>query len=146
MAKIINTSISSDNVVISNDALWQPAALGAFLGSLYWLIATVIDPLTKSATIPSDVATIIVATTGIAVMVHYRMAQPLIIASSVALSLWGFTYLTSGLTAGEAFAWSVFLYTLGYVTFSWIARFTKLLPVLVIAIAVIILSRIMAGL
>lgn len=145
MAKIISTSISG-KVAVANYVPWQNALLGAFLGSLYFLLIVLIDPLTKSASVPGDVATIIVATVSVVIMVHYKMAQPLIIATAVALSLWGMTYLTSGLTMWETFAWSVILYTLGYLAFSWIARYTKLLPVLILVVSVIIMSRIAASL
>ncbi|NTW61952.1 hypothetical protein HGB25_00885 [Candidatus Saccharibacteria bacterium] len=145
MAKVIDTNIQSEPVAIGYYSPLRVGVIGAVLGVLYWCLVTYIGHFSNSATVPSDVATIIVATAGIGTMVYFRMAQPFITAVASALSLWGLTYLTSGLSGIETIAWSVLLYTLAYSLFSWICRYSRITPVLIVIISVIIIARITAS-
>ena len=156
MAKVINTEIES-RAVGTSYSLWQIALVGLVLGVLYWCLAGsienyIIDPIfcrsisnamacLNSASISGDIATILVATVGVIVILRLYMARPLVIALAVGVSLWGLSQWTSGLAWGEAIAWSALLYGLAYTLFSWIARYKRFTLVLIAIVLVIFAVR-----
>jgi len=77
---------------------------------------------------------------------HRRMAQPLIIAVASGAALWGLSRWTGGLGWGEVMLWDIALYTLAYITFSWVARYLKVIPVIVTTILIIVIVQIIASL
>ena len=141
MAKVIKSDVESQTISTSY-SLWQNALVGVLLGIIYWFLMTLIGYYIKSTNISGDIITIIVAILGTVVMLRLHMAQPLIIAVATGASLWGISEWTSGLVWGETVAWIMLLYGLAYVLFSWIARYTRVLPVLITMIFVIIIVQI----
>lgn len=155
MAKVIKTEVES-RAIGTSYLLWQITLVGAVLGVIYWGLAAmiesyIINPIFcrsvsnattcfNSTSISGDIATILVATIGIAIILRLYMARPLIIAVAVGVSLWGLSQWTSGLSWGESIAWSVLLYSLAYSLFSWIARYKQF--TLVLAAMVLIISTV----
>jgi len=76
------------------------------------------------------------------VMVTMRMARPIIIVLACAATLWGLASVTSSFSLGEIIAWDVILYALAYTLFSWISRYSKVVPVLLSIVAIIVIARI----
>ena len=156
MAKVIETDIES-RAIGASYSLWQIASVGAALGALYWCLTAlieryIIDPIfcrsvssaltcLNSTSISGDIATILIAAIGITVILRLYMARPLIIAIAVGASLWGLAMWTNGLMWGEAIAWSMLLYGLAYTLFSWIARYTRVIPVLVVMMLIVVAVR-----
>ena len=143
MAKVIKSDIESQTVS-SSFTLWKIFLVGILLGVAYWILTKLVNNYVDSTNISGDVMTIIVAVIGMAVMVRLRMAQPLIIACATAASLWGIFGWISGLGWIESILWVISMYGISYVLFSWMARYTRVLPVLVITIIIIITVRIAA--
>ena len=141
MAKVIKSDIESQTFS-SSYTLWKIFLVGILLGIAYWVLTKLVDYYVNSTNISGDIMTIIVAVIGIAVMVRLRMAQPLIVACATAASLWGIFSWISGLGWIESIVWVILMYGISYVLFSWIARYTRVLPVLVIMIIIIITVRI----
>lgn len=75
-------------------------------------------------------------------MVRLRLAQPLIIAVVSAATLWGLADWTDGLSASEIVIWSMLLYVLAYALYSWVARYTKPMPVLATILIIVVIARI----
>ncbi len=145
MAKLITTDTETQSISASY-SWWRVTLIGALLGVIYWGLAELLSNYADSVATAGYIATILVATFGIIVMIRARMAQPLIIAIATGFSLWGLSQLTRGLSWGEAIAWSIALYGLAYVLFSWIARYTRPFPVFTAMIIVIIAVRIASNL
>ncbi|MEI6228743.1 MAG: hypothetical protein WCP11_01825 [Candidatus Saccharibacteria bacterium] len=140
MAKIISTSTDTGVGNISYSA-WKIAIIGAALGAIFWglvVVGRVFLPLATA----SNIATVAVAVIGVALMLLMRMPQPLITAVAAAAALWGLAVWSDGLSWAEIVVWSVALYCLSYVMFSWIARYAKVVPVLLFVTIVIILARV----
>jgi hypothetical protein len=156
MAKVIETDIES-RAIGASYSLWQIALVGVALGALYWCLTAliehyIIDPIfcrsisnaltcLNSTSISGDIATILVAAVGITVILRLYMARPLIIAVAVGASLWGLAMWTDGLVWGEAIGWSMLLYGLAYILFSWVARYARVIPALVVTILIIVAVR-----
>lgn len=145
MAKVI---IEGDetNPVFEPYSIWRICLVGAALGAIFWFLTAIIIQVIESVSVAGDVAAILTATLGVVVMLRLRMAQPLIIALATCLSLWGLAGWTSGLAVFEVIAFSVLLYCLCYVLFSWIARYSQVVPVLSVIALVIIATRIVISL
>ena len=141
MAKIISTEIESQKIS-SSYSLLKIAIIGALIGLSYWILTLIIGNFTNSLRVSSDIATILTAVMGIIVMIRLNMVQPLIIAAASGLTLWGLTLWTNGLTIGEVIIWDILLYSLAYVLFSWLARYTRITPVLITMLIIIIAMRI----
>jgi len=157
MAKVIpiDENVSSDTISYSIKAI---ALLGALLGLGFWLLSTLLNQLIiqpifcqsttgaatclKSLSMSGDIATILIATVGIMLMINLKMVRPLIISVSSAAVLWGLSVWTSGLGWIEAIIWSILLYTVAYVLFSWIARYLLIKPVLIVMLLIIVAARI----
>jgi hypothetical protein len=156
MAKVIKTDIES-RAIGESYSLWQIALVGVALGALYWCLTAfiehyIIDPIfcrslsnastcLNSTSISGGIATILVAAIGITVILRLYMARPLIIAAAVGIALWGLAQWTDGLVWGEAMAWSMLLYGLAYALFSWIARYVRVVPVVIAMLLIIIAVR-----
>ena len=129
--------------------------VGALLGLLFFGLSVVLDKFMiepifckadvsncmSAISISGDISTIIVATIGILAMIGLKMARPLIVSLSSALSLWGLATMTSNMGWAEAAFWAVLLYTITYILFSWIARYLLLKPVLVAMLVIVIMAR-----
>ncbi len=140
MAKVIENSSSSRTIRISSP-LWRGVMVGIIAGVIWWVLMSSISQLTKSATIPGDVAIIITATIATAVMVGLRMTMPLVVSVGVAVSLWGMQGWIKDIFWVEQIAWVVLLYVLAYVALSWSTRFKRLIPALIAVIITVLLVR-----
>ena len=153
MAKIIKEETIQAQSVSPVYSTWKISAIGASLGVLYWLLTLLIDNLIispvfcqsvgnasvciNSVSVAGDITTILVAIIGVAVMIRFRIMQPLIVSAAAAATLWGLSGWTNGLVWAEIIVWSALLYALAYLLYSWIARYTRLMSV-VIGIAVVV--------
>ncbi len=141
MAKVIETSVESQ-IVGSSYSLWKNLLIGIILGLLYYGLVIILGNYIKTASVSDGIATIIVATVGILVMARFYMPQALLINVAVGASLWGLNEWTSGLAWYEILGFGVLLYGLGYVLFSWVARFTKVIPVIIAMVVIVVAARI----
>jgi len=139
-------------------SIWRMTLIGGFLGSLYWLVTIlvsryIVDPIycgtsfdanvcSGSIGMSGDIATIIVATVGLGLLVRYAVVRPIIVAVASALALWSLSRWTEGLSWYEALLWSVILYGLSYVLFSWIGRYNRTIIVATSIMIVLIVLRI----
>ncbi|MCX6728512.1 MAG: hypothetical protein NTV39_01965 [Candidatus Saccharibacteria bacterium] len=140
MAKVVSSNIDSQPVSKSSP-VWHIIAVGAILGLLYYVLTLYLSRFVGLASVAGDIATIIVATVGIIVMLNLGMARPLLVAVASAISLWGLSKLTDGLGWFEAMVWSVLIYSLAYFLFSWLTRYKKIIPVLIAVVAIVIIVR-----
>ena len=145
MAKVIKSDIEPQSIN-AYYSLWRITLVGILMGIVYWALAAFIDNYSISVDTAGNIATILVATLSIIVMLRLRMAQSVIVAVASGGTLWGLAQLTRGLSAVEAAAWSVLLYGLAYGLFSWMARYVKPVPVLTAMIIVVITVRIVVNL
>lgn len=141
MAKIISSEIDSRPISQLNSA-WQIVIIGAVLGILYCGLTAYLSRFVGLANAADNIATIIVAAIGTILMLNFRMVRPLLVAVASAVSLWGLSKLTDGLGWAEVIIWSALLYTLAYFIFSWVTRYKKIIPVLLITAFIIIIVRI----
>lgn len=154
MARIIETYIASQTIG-QFYSFWKIFFISVFMGIIYWgltgiVSALVIGPMYCGTTsgvwvcsdivgVSGNVATILVATLSILIMLYFRMHQPLIIAAASGLLLWGLSRWTDGLPIIEIFFWNITLYVLSYILFSWITRYSRILPVIV-TVAIVIMT------
>ena len=141
MVRVIDSRIES-RTVSDYFPVIQIVVVGLILGLLFWGLNAIIGRFTNSLAVSGDIATILVATIGLIVMVTMRMARPIIIVLACAATLWGLASVTSSFSLGEMIAWDVILYALAYALFSWISRYSKVVPVLLFIIAIIVIARI----
>lgn len=141
---------------------WQIALTGAAIGALYFLLTSLIgrffiDPLycktaveaaacANSVSISGNIASILVATVGLGVLVSLRVFRPIIVVGATAILLWGLSAWTVGLGWGEIVAWSALVYALAYVLFSWICRYSRTVSVVVVSLLVSVVARIVTSL
>ena len=161
MAQVILDDNQPRSVSLSY-SWWMVALIGASIGVLYWLLTLavghfIIDPLfcgsssnavtcANSVGVAGNVAGVLVATIGLGVLVRLQVLRPLIIAVSTAIILWGLSGWTEGLGWAEVAIWSIVLYALSYVLFSWISRYARSVPVLMAALAIVVIARIVLAL
>lgn len=138
MAKIIKSDIDSQ-IFSTFYPFWRIAIVGLVTGLVFWAATLLINNYTDSISLAGNIATIVAAIISVAVMVRMQIAQPLIIAVLAGGALWGMAEWTDGLFWIEAIAWSVVLYALAYVCFSWLLRLKNSLP-LVVAILIILVA------
>ncbi len=140
MARIIDRKIESDSVN-SSFSIWQIFVIGAILGILYWAITALFMRYTSSIGVAGDIATILIATIGLILLLNLHMTRPLLVVFASAVSLWGLSKLTDGLEWFEIILWSVLLYGLAYTFFFWLARYKRIMPVVLVAAVVVIIIR-----
>jgi Na+-driven multidrug efflux pump len=141
VAKIIDSDIDSQSVSKS-DPIWQIVLVGIILGVLYWWLTAFLLNFVNLIGVAGDIATILVATIGIVIMLNLRMTRPLLVALASAISLWGLAKLTDGLNWFEIIIWSVLVYSLSYLLFSWLNRYKRVVPILITAIIIVVIVRI----
>ena len=141
MAKIIDSNIESLPVNRPN-SVWKTALIGLMLGILYCCLTALIMYFTKSIDIAGNIATILIATIGIVIMLKMFIARPLLVALASAVALWGLASMTNGLVWYEIIAWSSLLYSLSYTVFSWVASYKKAVPAVVAVIIVVAIIRV----
>ncbi len=148
---------------ISMSFSWLQIALtGAGIGALYFILTFlighfIIEPLycgtsvnaancTNSVGISGNIATILVGTIGLGIMVSLRVVRSIIVAIATGILLWGLSVWTNGLGWGEVVLWSALLYGLSYVLFAWICRYNETMPVIIVAILISVVARIVVTL
>lgn len=161
MAKVIVDETQLQAVSLSY-SWWRMALVGAALGIIYWTLAFIVshfivDPLfcrssvnalacSDSVGLSGNIASILVATIGLVVLVGLKVSRPLIVAVAAAIVLWGLAGWTDGLAWGEIAFWSALLFSLSYVLFSWVSRYSRTIPVLISVALVVIVARILLAL
>lgn len=161
MAKVIDSSVDSQ-VLRSTYSLWKFVLIGVLSGILFWILTSlieryVINPIfcrsssnqllcLNTVSVSGNIATVLVMVIGIVAIVRLRLLQPLIVAVAAGAALWGLAGWTSGLSWGEIVVWDILIYTLAYLSFSWIARYIKIVPVSIIMLLIIISVHIAANL
>ncbi len=161
MAKVIERDIQSQEI---SDfyPFWKVAIIGVASGLLFWVLIFllenfVIAPLfcnsvggatacANKLMISGNIATILVALAGVVIMVKFRMLQPLIVAVTTAAALWGLAQWTGGLPIWEIIIWSALTYLLAYLLFSWVVRYDRVWPVVVIILIIVMAIRAAANL
>jgi len=137
---------------------WRVALIGAVIGAIYWVLSFlighfIIDPMfcrssvnaaacSNSVELSGNIAGILVATLGLMILVWLKVLRPLVVAVATAIILWGLAGWTAGLVWVEVALWSVLLYSLSYVLFSWMSRYGRSIPVLVAATVTVVIARI----
>ncbi len=123
--------------------------IGAAVGLAYW-VATIllgryiVEPLAcrdiataatcvGSIGLAGKIASVLLATVALLVMIRLSLFRPIIIAVAAAVLLWDLSVWTTGLFWAEALAWSVVLCALSYALFGWIARQFGLIVAIIIA-------------
>lgn len=135
------------------------ASIGAGLGLLFWGVCAlvnyfVVDQLLcrstntlsaclDSTTLSGSISTIIIAVIGVAILVKFRIQQPLIVAVASGVVLWTLADWTDGLGWIEVALWSLVLYMVTYLLFTWIARYRKVIPVAIFSLVAVVIIRIL---
>lgn len=145
MAEIIVDNNES-NLFFAPYSIWRIGLVGLSMGFLFWGLTSIIGLITNSVDLAGGITTVIVATFSILLMVRLKMAQPLIIAAGSALALWGLAGWTNGLAVYEIILWSIVLYGIAYVLFSWITKINQVVPVLLLIALAIIFVRMVISL
>ena len=161
MAKVIVDETQPQAVSLSY-SWWRIALVGAAIGIIYWALTAVvshfiIDQLfcrssvsalacSNSVGLAGNIASILIAAVGLVVLVRLRVLRPLIVVVATAIVSWGLASWTEGLAWGEIAFWSALLYSLSYVLFSWISRYSRTIPVLISVALVVIVARILLAL
>lgn len=140
MAKVVSSNIDSQPVS-KFSPVWHIILMGAILGLLYCGLTFYLSKFVGLISAAGDIATIIVATIGIIIMLNLGMARPLLIAVASAISLWGLSKLTDGLGWFEVVVWSVLVYGLAYFLFSWLTRYKKITPILIAIVIIVVIVR-----
>lgn len=161
MAQIIREETYPQSISMSF-SLWQIMLTGAAIGALYFILTFLISHFviealycgssvnvtncSNSISISGNIATILAGTVGLGVLISLRVLRPIIVVVASALLLWGLSVWTNGLSWGEELLYSVVLYTLAYVLFSWICRYNQTMPIVIISILISVVARIVVTL
>jgi len=145
MAKVIKSDTEPQSIN-SSYSLQRVVLVGVVLGIIFWVLSSFLGNYIHPTETAGNIATILVATLGIMIMMRYRMAQSIVIAVATGATLWGLAQLTRGLSWVEVAIWSVFLYGLAYALYSWMARYIKPIPVLAAMLIIVIAVRVVANL
>lgn len=145
MAKVIKSDTEPQSIN-SSYSLWRVTLVGVVLGTIFWILSSFLGNYIQPTETAGNIATILVATLGIMIMLRYHMAQSVVIAVATGVTLWGLAQLTRGLTWFEAVVWSVFLYGLAYALYSWMARYIKPVPILAAMLIIAVAARVVANL
>jgi len=140
MVKILDNINNPKSLIMAN-YIWKFALVGLLVGLLYWLSISIFTrflPLSLS----SDISVILLAILGISSMVLLKMTQPLLVGLSASLVLWGLAFWSEGLYWLEIVVWDMVLYSLAYILFSWVAKYSKVAPVIISIIAIIVIARV----
>jgi hypothetical protein len=159
MARLIVDDNQPNSIKLMYSA-WRMLAIGAALGLTYWIVTLmmsryIIDPIyCKSAVdaavcsgsvgMGGNIASIVLATIGLGLLIRYSVARPIIIAVASAVALWGLAGWTEGLAWYEIALWSALLYGLVYVLFSWICRYNRTIPVVFSVLVILLVVRVVA--
>lgn len=161
MDKSTTTDVSQSLIELRPQTLLQVALLGVGLGVVSWLLTMLIrqvifvplfcgDPsnsMCVGATGGAGVITLIaVGIAGLLGLVRLGVYRPLLVALASAVTLWGISVWLGKLYWFEALAWSIVLYVLCYVVYTWLVRPRNFGFALVLVVVVALLARIAAAL
>jgi hypothetical protein len=161
VAKVINSDVESQ-VINSYYPIWKIILIGLLSGILFWLLTVVINQYIispyfcrssievytclNSVSVSGNVAMILIAVLGIAIMTWLMIPQSLVICIVAAAALWGLSQWTDGLITVEIIIWNIVVYILAYVLFSWLTRFKSIVPALFFILLAITAIRVAANL
>lgn len=161
MAKLILND-NQPQLISRTYSWWKQSIIGATVGILYWVLTIavehfIIDPLfchasanitscSNSIIVSGNVAAVLAATVGLVLLVRFGTLRPVIIAFASLILLWGLSGWTDGLGWAEVILWSVGLYLLSYILFSWISRYTRTMSVLIVVIVLLVVGRLVLAL
>ena len=117
------------------------AIIGVVSGLLYFGLTALLNSKIDSIEMSGNIATVLVAFVSVIAMMGLRMVQPLLVTSASGATLWGLSSLTNGLQTLEVVLWSAFLYAICYMLFSWMSRYNRVVPVLLVTAMIIISMR-----
>lgn len=155
MAKVIIQS-KNDRYIKGTYNWLVIAIIGTTVGVVVWgsawlLGQFVVDPLLcrasalqacgQSAVVAGNIGAIIGAIVGAIILIRSHVRHSLWIVFAATLAFWGISALTGVLFWVEALGWSIGLYALGYIFFTWVLRLRSLVVGAVVAIAVALLFR-----
>lgn len=141
----------------------QIALLGAALGVIAWLVGAaisnfVIDPLfckaeggnfsvcAQGGLLASNIASLLVGGLAVVALLRLGVFRPLLISLAVIITLWGLGPWMGALPWYESLVWTILLYAVAYVAFSWLARIRVFWIALLATIAVIVATRFFSSL
>ncbi len=134
----------------------QIALFGAVLGAVAWVVALLIkqailgplfcgDPASSACVNAPGTATtiagVLTGVVGLLGLVRLSVYRPLLIVLAAVVSLWGIGTWTAHLPWYEALSWSVLLYALTYLAFSWLVRPRMFAPAVIIVVVAVVLIR-----
>ncbi len=161
MDKSTTTDVSQSLIELRPQTVLQVALLGVGLGVVSWLLTMLIrqvifvplfcgDPsnsMCVGATGGAGVITLIaVGIAGLLGLVRLGVYRPLLVALASAVTLWGVAIWLGKLYWFEALAWSIVLYVLCYVVYTWLVRPRNFGFALGLVVVVVLLARIAAAL
>lgn len=155
------TETSQSLIELRPQTVLQAALLGAGLGVVSWLLTMLIrqvifvplfcgDPsnsMCVGSTGGAGVITLIaVSIAGLLGLVRLGVYRPLLVALAAAVTLWDMAIWLGKLYWFEALAWSIVLYALSYVVYTWLVRPRNFGFALGLVVIVALLARIAAAL
>ena len=154
------TDVSQSLIELRPQTLLQVALLGAGLGIASWLLTMLVrqiifvplfcgDPSNSMCVGATGGAGVIVliamGIAGLLGLVRLGVYRPLLVALAAAVTLWGMSVWLGGLYWFEALAWSILLYALSYVVFTWLVRPRNFGLAALLVVIVVLLARIAAA-
>ena len=129
------------------------ALLGAALGLAAWALTYVLERYVLSSILcggevcaqgtvyAGNIAGVVIAIVGVAVLVRMGIYRPLLIALGAVISLWGLAAWLNGMNVLESVGWTALLYVFAYSAYAWLARIRNVVIMLVLITALVIASR-----
>ncbi len=136
----------------------QIALFGAVLGVAAWVLSLLVrqvifvplfcgDPASGACVNATGTATMIAGLlagiVGLLGLVRLSVYRPLLIVLAAVIALWGIGALTAQLPWYEALSWSVILYALTYLAFSWLVRPRLFVPAVILVVVAVVLIRLL---
>lgn len=134
----------------------QIVLLGVIVGAATWLIALIVDRFILSslmcgsaesceaATVTAgNIALVLTAIGALLGLVKLGVYRPLLVVLAASIVLWSMSAILLGVQWYEALAWTVLLYALSYIAFSWFVRPRFFLAAIILVMAVVITARIL---
>lgn len=157
MVEVIREESPSQRVAFAYPA-WGIAVCGVTLGVLWWCLmaffghfivdqslcrsTSTLASCSTSYNLSGGMATIAIALIGLGLMVRLHIFRPILVVTAAAIVLWGLASWTHGLGTWETIAWSALLYGVTYMLFTWIARYRRTIPVLLMMVLGIVIIHI----
>jgi len=156
VVKLIVDETQSE-VVSTSYVWWRAPVLGAIIGLIFFILTLligryIISPIqcgvsgtsacSGAVTMAGNIATVLTAVIGTVILLKLKIARPLLIAAASAVLTWNVAAWVFGLTWYEVLISVVVLYALSYALFSWLSRYSKIVPALIAIVAVLLIARI----